>query len=198
MNALLAHAGVLDPLFEAMRWRADLRLVSRAWRRVYDARVPYSGRPLSRWLSVDNLERAVSARVDAWCALRVHTDCGADVPDGFARLAACAQHMHTLKLKYCHPITDLLALAGPTSFGSLHTLELKSCRDVGDMASLGSLHTLTLDTCRDVVDVSKLGSVHTLTLTSCHGVTSVAALGSDRSSRSPPSPPAPPAAASRG
>ena len=96
MNALLAHAGVLDPLFEAMRWRAELRLVSRAWRRVYDERVPYSGRPLSRWLSMREIERAVDERAHTHCALRVEADF--NDPHSFARLVDRVSHMHTLSL----------------------------------------------------------------------------------------------------
>ena len=183
--------GVAEHIMAAGHWQPAFRAVSRQWRRVYDERVPADARPLSRWLWVDDLERAVDEGAHAWCALRVRESdvCSRDL----ARLVGLVAYVHALDLKLCENVTDATAFGSVhtldlwyarvkdvSALGGVHTLSLMCCTGVRDVSALGSVHTLDLWHCNYVVDVSALGSVHTLNLSQCDGVTDVSALGSVR------------------
>ena len=147
--------GVAEHVFEAGAWRPEFRLVCRQWRNVYDTRVPYDARPLSRWLtSVDELERAVAERAHERCRLRVRLGFlhSTELPP---QLLALVGHVHKLEISDSN-ITDVSAL------GCLHTLNLTGCTGITDVSALDGVHTLTLTGCTGIANVSALGGVHTL------------------------------------
>ena len=75
ISALLGHCDVLEYVFAALEWAPELRLVSRAWRRIYDARVWRDAAPFSRMLyGADQLEAAVAAGAHTRCRLRVYAN----------------------------------------------------------------------------------------------------------------------------
>ena len=75
--------------------------------------------------------------------------------------------LHTLNLKGCPQLLDVLALAGCAGCASLHTVDLSGCYklvDVSGLAGCASLHTVDLRYCSKLVDVSGLAGCASLNI----------------------------------
>ena len=73
----------------------------------------------------------------------------------------------SLKLNYCHEITDVFVL------NNIHTLDLSFCNNINDISALKNVHTLYLRSCENITDISALSNVHTLELDRCNNITDV-------------------------